>query len=80
MEQNVGSSDSFLRVLLGAAFWVNILALGTGVVGTIILFLLGALMFFTADKHYCFLYNVFNFSSAEEKAKDSSGEAPAAQH
>ena len=80
MEQNVGSTDSYLRFILGAAFWVNIFALGTGIAGTIVLFLLGALMFYTADKHYCFLYKVLNVATVGGKAEETTQDTPAEGH
>ncbi len=77
IEQNVGSVDSYIRFLAGSAFWVNILALETGIVGGIILFVLGALMFYTADRHYCFLYKVLNISTVPSVKKAEEVEAPA---
>lgn len=56
MQQNMGSADSFIRTLLGIAFLVNIIILEPGIVGTIILFILGAVNLATAWFKFCPAY------------------------
>ena len=58
MKQNVGSSDSYIRVMIGIAFYVNIFALqpGIGAVGVIILFALGTICMVTAWIGHCPAY------------------------
>ncbi|MCL1864368.1 MAG: DUF2892 domain-containing protein [Spirochaetes bacterium] len=55
MKQNMGSTDSFVRVMIGLAFYVNIFCLqpGLGAVGAIILFALGTLCMAAAWVKYC---------------------------
>lgn len=74
MEQNVGNVDSYVRFLVGSALWVNIFALEAGALGGLVLFLLGALMFFTADKHHCFVYNILGISTVTEVRQPSAAE------
>ena len=56
--KNVGSTDSFIRVMIGIAFYVNILVLlpSLGAVGIIILFALGTLCMVTAWVEHCPAY------------------------
>ncbi len=56
MQKNMGSTDSFIRTLVGIAFLVNIIILEPGVVGTIILLVLGLLNLGTAWFAYCPAY------------------------
>ena len=73
--QNVGSVDSYMRFLIGSTFWVNIIALEAGIVGGIVLFILGALMFYTADKHFCYLYKVLGITTVPEVKQPSEAAA-----
>ena len=65
MKQNIGSTDSFVRVMIGIAFYANILALGPnlGAVGIIILFALGTLCMVTAWTNFCWAYGLFGICS-----------------
>ena len=58
MKSNVGSTDSFIRVMIGIGFYTNIFALqpNLGTVSTIILFALGTLCMVTAWVGYCPAY------------------------
>ncbi|MCL1834089.1 MAG: DUF2892 domain-containing protein [Leptospirales bacterium] len=58
MKQNMGSSDSYIRVMIGIAFYVNILALQPSLcaTGAIILFALGTLCMVTAWTKVCPAY------------------------
>jgi cell division protein FtsW (lipid II flippase) len=55
MKQNMGSTDSFVRVMIGIAFYTNIFALqpSLGPVAIIVLFALGTLCMVTAWIKYC---------------------------
>jgi len=59
MQQNMGSADSFIRVLVGIAFLVNIIILEPGAIGTIILLALGVLNLATAWVKFCPAYKPF---------------------
>ena len=56
MQQNMGSADSFIRVLVGISFLVNIIIIEPGPVGTIILLALGIISLATAWIKYCPAY------------------------
>lgn len=56
MQQNMGSTDSFIRVMIGIAFLVNILILEPGAIGTIVLLALGILNLATAWIKFCPAY------------------------
>ena len=58
MKMNVGSTDSFVRVMLGIVFYTNIFALqpSLGAIGTIILFALGTICMVTAWTQSCPAY------------------------
>ncbi len=56
MQKNMGGADIFIRALVGIAFLLNIIILETGVLGSIILFALGAAMIITAWIGYCPAY------------------------
>lgn len=63
MKQNMGSADSFIRVLVGISFLVNIIILEPGVIGTIILLVLGVACLATAWIHYCHAYTLLGICS-----------------
>ncbi len=63
MTHNVGSGDSFMRVMVGIAFLVNIIILEPGAIGTIILLVLTAISFVTAWTHFCSLYKPFGINT-----------------
>jgi hypothetical protein len=79
MEKNVGKVDSYIRFLLGISFLLNIFALKTGVIGTIILLALGLSMLVTAFMGYCWLYTLLKFDTIEKEAP-AEPQAPAAHH
>ncbi|HOP63002.1 MAG TPA: DUF2892 domain-containing protein [Spirochaetota bacterium] len=56
MKQNVGSTDKFIRSMVGISFLLNIIILETGPVGTIILLVLGFAMIVSAWIGYCPAY------------------------
>ncbi|HPS57099.1 MAG TPA: DUF2892 domain-containing protein [Spirochaetota bacterium] len=56
MQVNMGSVDRFIRFMVGAAFLVNIIILEPGVAGTIILLVLGGVMWFNSWTGYCPAY------------------------
>ena len=60
MNPNIGSTDSFVRVMIGIGFYANIFALQPtlGAVSTIILFALGTMCMVTAWTNHCPAYNV----------------------
>jgi hypothetical protein len=64
MVRNVGAVDSYIRVLIGVAFLLNIFALKTGVIGTIVLLVLALISLVTAYTGYCGLYKIFNISTS----------------
>lgn len=74
MKENMGSADSYLRFLVGLAFFINIPILEPNAVGTIILLALGIIMWVSAWTHYCPAYSLINFRSdgvvEEEKAAE----------
>jgi F0F1-type ATP synthase assembly protein I len=63
MQQNMGSADSFIRVLVGIAFLVNIIILEPGPMGIIVLLLLGMICLATAWIKYCHAYKMFNVNT-----------------
>ncbi len=63
MQQNMGSADSFIRVLVGISFLVNIIILEPGIAGTIILLVLGVVFIATAWIHYCPAYKPLGICS-----------------
>ena len=56
MQINMGSADRFIRFMTGTAFLVNIIILEPGVAGTIILLVLGGLMWVTSWTGFCPAY------------------------
>jgi hypothetical protein len=58
MQQNMGSADSFIRVLVGISFLVNIIIIEPGPVGTIVLLALGIISLATAWTKYCHAYTM----------------------
>lgn len=79
MEKNVGKVDSYIRFLLGVSFLLNILALKTGVIGTIILLVLGLAMIVTAFTGFCWFYSLIKFDTCES-AEVEEKQAPAGHH
>jgi len=63
MKKNIGSTDSFVRVMLGIVFYTNILVLEPGAIGTIILFALGSICMVTAWTYSCPAYNVIKVNT-----------------
>jgi hypothetical protein len=64
MDKNVGAADSYIRALLGVAFLLNIFALKTGVIGTIVLLVLALISLFTAYTGFCVFYKILNISTS----------------
>lgn len=75
MEKNVGVADSYIRVLLGVAFILNIFVLQTGVIGTIVLLVLALISLVTAYTGFCALYKILNISTSPS-APALSGDEP----
>ena len=63
MKKNVGSTDRYIRFILGLGFIMNIFSLGTAKLGTFILLALGLAMFYSAYTGYCFLYDLLKINS-----------------
>jgi len=63
MEKNVGKVDAYIRFLLGVSFLLNIFALKTGVIGTIVFLVLGLVMIATAVTGYCWLYSLLKIDT-----------------
>jgi hypothetical protein len=64
MVRNVGAADGYIRILIGVAFVLNIFALETGVIGTIVLLVLALISLVTAYTGYCGLYKILNISTS----------------
>ena len=73
MKKNVGSSDRYVRFLLGIGFIMNIFSLETGKLGSFILLALGLLMLFAVFTGYCFMYDILkiNTNKIEKKPEQS---------
>ena len=74
MQQNMGSADSFIRVLVGISFLVNIIILEPGPMGTIVLLALGILSLATAWTKYCHAYKMFNTCTCSNCSKTEASE------
>ena len=70
MKQNIGSTDSFVRVMTGLAFYVNIFVFEPtiGAVGVIVLFALGTLCMVTAWTNHCPAYKATGICTCEANA------------
>ena len=79
MEKNVGKVDSYIRFLLGISFLLNIFALHTGVIGTIILLVLGVAMIASSVMGYCWVYALLKIDTCTAAAPEEP-QAPAAHH
>jgi hypothetical protein len=77
MNKNVGLTDRYIRFMVGLAFFCNILALNTGVVGTVILLVLGSAMMYTSFSGYCLLYSLIKFNTCEEDTACEEVQQPA---
>ena len=64
MEKNVGTADSYIRMLLGVAFILNIFTLKTGVIGTIVLLVLALISLVTAYTGFCALYKILHICTS----------------
>jgi len=71
MRENVGRADSYIRFLLGLAFFLNIFVIKPGSVGTIILLALSCVFFYTAHAHFCGLYIPFKINTATSPKEES---------
>jgi hypothetical protein len=80
MKQNVGSTDSFIRVMIGIAFYANIFALDLGEVGVIILFVLGSICMFTAWHYHCPAYAMTGLCSCSKDNECSTTGCSAGSH
>ncbi len=67
MKKNVGSSDRYVRFLIGIGFILNIFSLETGKLGSFILLALGLLVLFTVFTGYCFMYDILKINTGIEK-------------
>ncbi|MCX7678976.1 MAG: DUF2892 domain-containing protein [Spirochaetes bacterium] len=67
MNKNVGKADAYIRFLIGIALFLNIFALKTGVIGTIVLLVLGLAMIISSLMGYCWLYSLLNIDTYNPK-------------
>ena len=74
MQQNMGSADSFIRVLVGISFLVNIIILEPGHIGTIVLLALGIIFLATAWIKYCHAYKMFEVCTCSNCKKTDANE------
>ena len=81
MKQNMGSTDSYVRVMIGIAFYANIFALqpNLGAVSTIILFALGSLCMATAWTKYCWGYKLIGACTCAGESCECSDKCCAAE-
>ncbi len=77
MGKNVGKVDAYIRFLLGVAFLLNIFALETGIIGTIVLLVLGLAMIITSFTGYCGLYTLLKIDTYTVKEETKEPAAPA---
>ncbi len=77
MEKNVGKVDAYIRFLLGIAFLLNIFALGTGIIGTIVLLVLALAMIITSITGYCHLYTLLKIDTCTVREEPKEPAAPA---
>lgn len=77
MGKNVGKVDAYIRFLLGVAFLLNIFALETGVIGTIVLLVLGLAMIISSITGYCWLYTLLKIDTCTVKEEPKEPAAPA---
>jgi hypothetical protein len=79
MVRNVGAADGYIRVLIGVAFLLNIFALETEVIGTIVLLVLALISLVTAYTGYCGLYKIFNISTSPSTSALPDAEPPSVE-
>jgi len=56
MKKNVGTTDRYIRFLVGVALFINIIVLKPGLAGTILLAIGGIAFLLTAYFSFCSLY------------------------
>ncbi len=77
MEKNIGKVDAFIRFLLGVSFLLNIFALDTGVIGTIVLLVLGLGLIASSITGYCWLYSLLKIDTNASPLEEEKPEAEA---
>jgi hypothetical protein len=73
MVKNVGPADSYIRFMVGISFLVNIIILSPGILGSIILFVLGAAMLVTAYTGFCGFYSIIKVNTCKESCAAEGG-------
>lgn len=68
MQKNMGGADVFIRTLVGIAFLLNIIILETGVLGTLILFVLGLVFIGSAWFAHCPAYEPFGICTCTDSS------------
>lgn len=67
MKKNVGSTDAFIRFLVGLALLINIIILQAGPLATVVLIALGLMMFYSAYSKFCPAYIPLNICTCDDK-------------
>lgn len=77
MKSNMGSADKFIRFMVGTALLLNIIILEPGTTGTIILLVLGLVMWASAWTGYCPAYKSLGVCTCSGTCTCAVEEAPA---
>lgn len=80
IKHNIGTTDRYIRALVGLAFLMNIIALEPGRLGTFIFLALGLVLLVTAFTRYCPLYEPFKINTIEQLRKPEEPKEQASSH
>lgn len=79
MKRNVGSTDRYIRFILGVACILNIFSLETGRGGSFILLTLGLILLYSAFVQYCFVLDLLGKCTCDTNDCDCSSQDVPAQ-
>lgn len=65
MKKNVGSTDSYIRFMVGISLLLNIIILEPGTLGTVVLTALGLSTLYSAYSKFCPLYLPFGICTCD---------------
>jgi hypothetical protein len=68
-KKNVGTSDRYVRTILGLGFIMNIFSLEPSRFGLFILLLLGLSLLYSVYTQYCWIYDLLKINTYEKKKK-----------
>ncbi len=80
IKKNIGTTDRYIRAIIGLGLLMNIISLDTGRLGTFVFLALGLVLLVTAYTQYCSLYDLLKIDTLEGVKKPAEPKESAPSH